>query len=324
MLILQQQVVTQKYANRLVALCVNMFKLKCIDSRRLERQNFRMPRLIITQLINFFLFSALLILFSCSTAPTISSDKETEDCEDVGFGSQIINGRLVTTEDKISKDAVLLVISKPSGKTSCTGTPITDRIILTAAHCVSGASQSGITAVFHTSSKCSDGYTREKSITSVNYIIHTDFNQTPQSKSDLALVRLAKNIPGDYPIAMLYDGKSKFSSEYVELLGYGITDEKNRDALKLRTTDKNIQNDLYFKNQLILINQKNETGGFCRGDSGAPIYAKVGNVKKIIGVNSFNIGTQINQECHTASAAMYVPYFAKWIKDSVLEFKATE
>lgn len=240
------------------------------------------------------------------------------DCR-TDFRGRIVNGRTVQIEEAISKEAVLLITQRNGASSSCTGVPVAPRLILTAAHCVKGANPTSVTAVFHTDMKCATGYTREKTISSVTYSIHQDYDGTPQGKADLALVKLSAPIPANYPVATVYDGKTKLSSDEVLMLGYGITDETLRDSLILRTTTKSFHKDAYVKDQLLLFKQDNKTGGFCRGDSGAPIYVTCGGVKKIVGINSFNIGKSKDKECHTASAAMYMPYFNQWIQNQILQ-----
>ncbi len=248
-----------------------------------------------------------------------ANDLDSDRCQDDAI-SKIVNGRLVTLDEPLAKEAVLLVISKKNfEKAICTAMPISSRILLTAAHCVSGVDPRNIQAIFNISLKCEEGFSREKMISSESYKIHPDYDQTPQSKADLALIRLQQSIPGDYPIAILYDGKSPLSNSEVHLLGFGITKETDKDSMRLRMTKKNFEKDIYIKSQLLMINQSNETGGFCRGDSGAPVYVHVGQRKKLIGVNSFTIGREENRECHTASAAMYIPFFTSWILRSSLE-----
>lgn len=267
------------------------------------------------------LLLALLIAPSCALAPKVkglTADSDEPFCHE-GAASTIVNGRPVKIDEALSKDAVLLITER-NGKTSfCTGVPISSRTILTAAHCVNKAEPSAIQVIFHIDSKCELGGLQEKIIRSVSYTVHEDFDGSPRSHADLAMVRLSKGIPGEYPVATFYDGSAKLSSDDVQMLGYGITDESKQDGLVLRTTSKSFKADTYLKGPMLLFNQKNETGGFCRGDSGAPVYVFVGGVKKVIGINSMNIGLEKNRECHTVSVAMYVPHFSGWIKTQLLK-----
>jgi secreted trypsin-like serine protease len=272
--------------------------------------------LLFQKILSFSL--VLFCLASCALAPKvrkIASDPYGLDCK----GSQILGGRSVLVGEAISKDAVLLLIRRGQKTSSCTGVPVSPRLILTAAHCVQSAPQDGITAIFHTDMKCASGYTAAKTIGSAAYVTHSDYDGTPQAMADLALVKLTNTIPADYPIPTFYDGKSEITSDEVMLLGFGITDETKHDNLELRTTTKSFSKDATIKKQIIGFRQDTKGGGFCRGDSGAPIYVNCGGVKKVIGINSFNIGTSKNNECHTASAGMYVPYFSSWIKNQIID-----
>jgi Trypsin len=178
-----------------------------------------------------------------------------------------------------------------------------------------------IRTVFSTENKCDHGFSREKQIKTKSIVIHPDFDEKPQSQSDIALIYLAEPIPPDYPTALLYDGKSPISDRRIEMLGYGITNELKQDSMQLRTTTKDYFKDLAIKKSLVIFNQKNNTGGFCRGDSGGPVYTYIGNTKKVLGINSFNISApnEKNKQCQTAGVAMYIPYFAGWIKSEILK-----
>jgi secreted trypsin-like serine protease len=104
------------------------------------------------------------------------------------------------------------------------------------------------------------------------------------------------------------------TNDDVLLIGYGITSENKKDSMQLRRTTKSFKNDIHVKESFLGIDQKTKTGGFCRGDSGAPVFVNVHSVKKLYGINSFTVGVEENKECHTASVAMLVPYFSTWIQ----------
>lgn len=264
-----------------------------------------------------YLVIPFLFLLSCQPVQKVEPEnfKRTElDCISDPSTSQITNGRGVASADPLSKDAVLIIIRRDQKISSCTGVAVAENLILTAAHCVQNANSEDVNVIFDTSMLCSSGYTPDKAISAKSILIHDDFDGNPKSNADLALIQLSKNIANDYTIAKLFDADlAKISSDMVVLIGYGITGEKNKDSMVLRGTQKSFSEDLYVKSPLLLVGQKNSTGGFCRGDSGAPIYVFSNGDKKIIGINSFNIDEGNGVECHTASAAMYIPYFESWI-----------
>lgn len=225
----------------------------------------------------------------------------------------IVGGTEVKPTDPLALQAVLLIIERDAKTSSCTAVPLSSRILLTAAHCVAGAEPHRIKAVFRTDVNYPAEQESQWTARAERFVVHSEFTGTPQSKSDLALIKLVSKIPKLYRSASLYDGTSVLSGDQALMLGYGVTDETQKDSLQLRTTVKSFKNDSFVKDQLLGFKQSNAGGGFCRGDSGAPVYVQVGTQRQLIGINSFNVGIEKNKECHTASFAMYVPHFRSWI-----------
>lgn len=250
---------------------------------------------------------------------SLSSQTHTSTAPSTGAESQIFNGTDVKAKDPLAQRAVLLLMNKKGKITSCTATPITETLLLTAAHCVFGVDSAKITAVFTHDATVhiqDGGGTR---IAAQRQLIHENYDGTPQSKADLALVKLQNKIPKGYEPVGLYNGKDLLSEDTLTMLGYGVSDEQKTDSLVLRTTQKSYASDVYIKDGLIGFNQRNSTGGFCRGDSGAPIYVKTHNTLKVIGINSFVASTEPNRECRMASFAMYTPYFRSWILSNAVK-----
>lgn len=208
---------------------------------------------------------------------------------------------------------------KDGKKSFCTAVPISSRNLLTAAHCIFGTSASSVQAVFYTRSGCPSGGNRRLALQAQKLIPHQNFDGTPESLADLALIRLVRDIPADYPVATLLERETLPIDDDLELLGYGITDEFRQDGMRLRTLTKSYRKDALRKPPALYFNQSQGTGGFCRGDSGAPVFARLNGAKKLIAINSMNIGVEKNKECQTASAAMYIPHFSVWIKNQILE-----
>lgn len=270
------------------------------------------------------LITLLILVTACSPKNESAADFENSelDCVSDSSVSGIVKGRNVASHEAISKNVVLILIRRDQKVSSCTGVPIAKNVILTAAHCVAYTKESDVHVVFDTSMLCTAGYTREKAISARAMLIHDDFNGSPASHADLALIQLSKNIPNDYIVSKLFNDDIKnISSDVIELSGYGITHENNKDSMILRTTQKSLKQDTEVKGPLLLINQKNSTGGFCRGDSGAPVFGSNQGDKKVIGINSYNIEDQDNKsECHTASVVMYIPVFVPWIETQLRMF----
>lgn len=232
--------------------------------------------------------------------------------------NDIVHGVVVEPQNRLAQEALLLLINRPDKQSSCTAVALTPTVLLTAAHCVYDTQPFQVKAIFPSLKKQNAMETAHTVLVS-RISIHKDYDGTPQKKADLALLKLTSPIPSGYQTMDLYNGTSPLSSDDVILLGFGITDETKQDSLVLRTTQKSFKSDVVIKNEIIGFNQKNKSGGFCRGDSGAPVYVTVGGVHKLIGINSFSVGMSPNTECHTASFAMYIPYFKHWIVEELLQ-----
>jgi V8-like Glu-specific endopeptidase len=232
----------------------------------------------------------------------------------------IVNGTSVAPQDPDSKRAVLLIIRRGKTISSCTGAPISDRVILTAGHCLKGVNKRDVTVVFHPEMTCTSGYNESKSIPSVDVLVHKDYKGDNQAKYDLAMVKLESPIPSTYHPQSLYDGTTPLSSDQVLMIGYGVTSEKTRDSMHLRKTMKSFKTETAVRDQNIGFDQR-AGGGVCSGDSGGPVYVQADGEYKIIAVNSTVMSKDENKVCHGLSMAMYMPYFADWVQQSLKKLK---
>ncbi len=223
-------------------------------------------------------------------------------------GESIVNGVPLDKDSDYGQRTALLMMEKNGGTSICTAVPIGTHLLLTAAHCVYQLKPEQLKVVFN----------ENNHVPVEKYKVHESYDGTAASYSDLALLKLKSPLPADSKIVPTFDGKTTSFDDQLILTGYGITDEHAKDSLVLRMTSKSYKNDVFIKNSLIGFNQKNVTGGFCKGDSGAPIFVRQGSVIKLIGVNSFTAGAGEDLDCRTASFAMYIPHFRNWIiKESI-------
>lgn len=247
----------------------------------------------------------------------VAQDPRTKsllDCRGEKDTYSIVNGSEVPSEDPDSKKAVLLVIFHTQGMRSCTGALISERMILTAAHCLKDATQ--VTAIFSPAMTCASGYDRKRmSIPSEKFLVHESYAPEKNFLNDLALVKLSAPAPANYPVARLYDGQRPLSSDQILMIGYGISDESKTDSLVLRKTTKSFHKEALAKGQVVAFNQAGESGGVCDGDSGGPIYAECEGEDQILGVANRVMGNDPLKSCHKASAAAYVPAYLGWIRE---------
>ena len=114
-----------------------------------------------------------LVLTACSSRENVSNDESEianaiTSCDSGSSG--IVNGTSVTAQDPDSKRAVLLIIHRGKIVTSCTGTPISDRVILTAGHCLKDVKKGDVDVVFNSDISCS---AMANSITATAIIVTT-------------------------------------------------------------------------------------------------------------------------------------------------------
>lgn len=237
-------------------------------------------------------------------------------CHEVGavpYPNGVVGGEPVGLGDPDQHLVTLLKIHRADRDSVCTGTLISDRVILTAAHCVQG--DPDVVAFFHSEDGCPLGQERELARFSKDIVIHPDFDGTPQSLADIALIKLGKPAPKEQMRVRPIGERDEPSSDSLTLIGFGITGETQADSQILRRVNKSYSRELSYKGRAIVVDQRAGTG-FCRGDSGAPILAEMYLEPRVLGVNSANVGTAVNSECHTLSLSMDVRKFADWMREN--------
>lgn len=272
-------------------------------------------------------FGMVLVIAFSLVACKVIEDKvdgvvKLTDCFEGQDSAAIVAGEVVSYSDPAYKLVTMLKIQRPAHSSICTGTLISDRVILTAAHCVSGVGPTDVTANFVSSMGCSMNQQKKAGISADSIVIHPEFDGSPQSLADLALVFLKTEVPRDQQRVPLIERGENASDDRVLLLGFGITGEAQTDSRTLRRVYKSLNTDLTFRERAIYVDQAKTPGGFCRGDSGAPILVENSGKLHILGVNSANIGTQADNECHTMSVAMNMNYFADWIHQEMSLFSS--
>jgi V8-like Glu-specific endopeptidase len=199
---------------------------------------------------------------------------------------------------------------------TCSGTPISEDVILTAAHCVKGFSK--IVAAFANDASCASGFRVKKDgIEASSFAYDQEFTESGYNgiSHDVGLVRLKSKIPADYDISPLYKGDA-LSSDEVTLVGFGATSESNTGVGYLRSKKKSFANDVRVSSSKVTI-QQNE-GGLCKGDSGSPVFVEVNGQKQILGVTSYVSNPyQVDEFCHGTSTAMSAQSILPWITETI-------
>lgn len=297
-------------------------------TRKLTCRRIKEPSVNLREAI-LALFAVVMMLSSVScvsakglleTAGRVGRDYDDATGMAYGRASEkpIVNGTEVGAEDAEARSAVLLLITRGSSLHACTGVFVKPKVLFTAAHCVSGVEPRKIRVVFQTR-----GLAQVESVNDMNpskIFVHEKYDGKPENYSDVALLMLPQSAPSGYETVALLGEKDKVDSDQVLLLGYGITGETKKDSMVLRKTTKSFKSDVHIKPAYFGIDQKSETGGFCRGDSGAPVFVDVGGKRRLFGINSFTVGLEKDRECHTASVGMASTHFKPWIEKNAKKF----
>lgn len=239
---------------------------------------------------------------ACSSAPS-PLGRETAENEDIGrVASPVIKGK---DSDK-SQDAVVLLVHYDPAKRdfgSCTGTLLSDRLVLTARHCVADTDESAACDVKGT--PLAQGEIRGNHKADTLYVFvgpnRPNFGD-PQIKPDgeglkilddggtnlcnhdIALLVLKEPIPNAKIAAIRLDDPI-YKGEIMTAIGWGITDTTLEPDVRQQRTGIKVESiGPDETNQFPVPPNEFEVGeSICSGDSGGPALAKS---KAIVGVVS--------------------------------------
>lgn len=261
--------------------------------------------------LSLVLVAFLLGLAACSPSKNAASGKvEANACS-----SGIVNGKSVIKEDRLAKKVVLLMMAdKNKNYSTCTGTPIADDVILTAAHCVKEAVV--VSAIFKTALCENDQLKKEEFIIATDWKYHSKYKGI--GGNDVAIVKLSRSIPSDYQVSKVFDGKSEITSNTLTLVGYGRTFEKDDGLPQLRKTYKTLKQEVGLtddpESDILVIDQ--ETTGICNGDSGGPVFIEANYELQVVGVNSFvSNPDDPSKSCHKFGGATFMPPHLEWLNE---------
>lgn len=229
------------------------------------------------------LLIALLILFS---TPSFS----------------IINGQEVSRENPLSRSVVsLFALDHRLWITNCTGIVLSDKAILTAAHCVDKQHPENMLVNFSIKSPTypaqqypatrvdAEDIPKIYEVRKVkSYKMHPDYNLDIH---DIAVILLEDKIPSqatpvkllpDQYINLAYDHKTTLEGKIfdVTLLGFGLTNEdtiEETDVLRMATVRGK------FEDQFLITDQTQGSGA-CDGDSGGPAFVTLDGGTYLVGV----------------------------------------
>jgi hypothetical protein len=254
------------------------------------------------------LTAAVLGLAAC--AP--STGGSLKSAGDLNAG--IIGGTDATGSEDFSKTVVLLY-DKAVGAI-CTASIISDKLLLTAAHCVS-SSPTSLYVVFGTNVESTDIIVR-RVVTTATTPVWAARQGQDLNTGDMAMVGFVGGLPDGYkPAELLSDASVLKDGDAVTLAGYGTSDGvAGTGAGKLRFVDTTIQTAAYSESEILMEQSKGH--GACHGDSGGPAYVNVNGKRLLIGVTSRGVNDPDNH-CGVSSAYTSIAYYADWVKKSATE-----
>lgn len=253
----------------------------------------------------------IIFLSACVLLTSCLAEKQNKKVELIK--SSIINGEVVASDNKLAKSVVGLFSKYRGGwYNSCTGIVLSERVILTAAHCIEWNDVSTMKVNFSLESLSysaqvdagkffSEEEIEAKYITRKvkAYRVHPYYSE---ADNDLAVILLEKEIPSDAtPVKLLPDSYLNLAENKttldekklpVTLLGFGIVSENpnvSTEVMRMTTVPAR------FEKQFVITDQTHGSGG-CSGDSGGPAFAEVDGATYMVGVTHGPYGESTN--CH--------------------------
>ena len=247
----------------------------------------------------------------------------------------IVGGSLVNEDDSDAHMVMMLNIISDDGHLEiCTATAIAPDVLLTAAHCASGATADHAFITLYHSITCESGFDIHRNIARISsFVVNEQFDpalvngsSVDQIVGDVALIFLQESLPSYYPIHKIAHVADIPSTSPLYLLGYGSTSAVITDKgtsgpgagtlrrAQLPFSDVTID----ATNKKVNIDQS-AGEGICTGDSGGPGFVEVNGEFEILGVNSY-VGGPNDNICTGQATMTLADSYRDWIEQKMQLF----
>ena len=243
----------------------------------------------------------------------------------------IVNGNEVeyNTNDEVASATVYF---KNKNGSTCSGVLISERAVLTAAHCLN-ASTPEIVHIGYIITNPNIQADNQFKVSKT--ILHESFDGKTLA-NDIALIILEKNVNLPYRPIRILDPSKKFEAgvpltvlgfspftrsmrqDIFETFSYKILYNYTQDANKLRRQNVISNRNLEAEKKIEFVQVM---GGICPGDSGGPSLVYLKGVPYLYGVNSFISSSQVQEEkyydCEMVGASTVVASYRNWIESKL-------
>lgn len=224
--------------------------------------------------------------------------------------------RIVGGQETTIGQVPYLINLRQNGQFICGGSLITNKCVLTAAHCVSGVPASSLSINAGTSKLSDSGLQRQVQKTFVS-----SFYSPLTLDMDVAILKLAEPLSGPNIATISLCSQRPGNNEFVRISGWGITNENNQmPPNQVRTTNvrviaksecmKSYAGKAYISSTMFCASIPGQRDS-CSGDSGGPVVYN-GQVCGIVSWG-FGCGRQEFPGVYTNVASMRVSVYVRSI-----------